>query len=119
MSSVRYFFLWQPITVVFAVAVPKKRLLQNQAYRISIEEADETIFWLEILRDSNIYTGNEIGWLIDESDQILAILNKTRYTAKKNYRPEKPKRFNSLVKTTYTLNYKPDQTTLYYRNKIN
>ena len=51
---------------------------------ISIEEADETIFWLEILRDSKTYTGNEITPLIEESDQILAILNKTRYTAQKN-----------------------------------
>jgi len=47
---------------------------------IVIEEADETLFWLELVRDSNIYHGKEIDFLIRETDEILAIISKTRYS---------------------------------------
>lgn len=46
---------------------------------IVVEEADESIFWLEILSDSKI-VGNEVKNLIKEGSEILAIAAKSRKT---------------------------------------
>lgn len=47
---------------------------------ITIEEADETQFWLEILVDSGIIT-KDINELMKEAGEIVAILTKARKTA--------------------------------------
>ena len=47
---------------------------------ITIEEADETQFWLEILIESRIVT-KDIEDLIKEAGEIVAILTKARKTA--------------------------------------
>jgi four helix bundle protein len=54
------------------------------------EEADETHFWLELLRDSSERLGtrltpditNELGRLIDEAEQILRIIVASKKTAR-------------------------------------
>jgi four helix bundle protein len=47
---------------------------------IVVEEADETIFWLELLSESKIYeTEKEI---IQEANEILAIMSASRKTMK-------------------------------------
>lgn len=47
---------------------------------ITIEEADETQFWLEILIESGIVT-KDIKDLMKEAGEIVAILTKARKTA--------------------------------------
>lgn len=47
---------------------------------ITIEEADETQFWLEILVESGIVT-EDIKDLMKEAGEIVAILTKARKTA--------------------------------------
>src|ERR1041385_6895317 len=37
------------------------------------EEADETIYWLELLSDSKLVPAARMGWLLRETDEILAM----------------------------------------------
>jgi len=55
-------------------------------YKIEIvlEEADESHYWLEIVRDSNLKTGPEIDKLIREASELTAIFAATDKSAKKN-----------------------------------
>ncbi len=49
---------------------------------IVAEEADETLFWLELLRDSGIVKKDRLETLLDEADQLTAIFTASRNTAK-------------------------------------
>lgn len=46
------------------------------------EEADETLYWLELLRDSGIVNAQRLEFLIEEADQLTAIFTASRNTAK-------------------------------------
>lgn len=49
---------------------------------IVVEEADETVFWLEVLKESKVYeVGEEI---MKEANEILAIVSASRKTKKDN-----------------------------------
>jgi four helix bundle protein len=37
------------------------------------EEADETIYWLELLSDSKLVPASRLDWLLKETDEILAM----------------------------------------------
>jgi four helix bundle protein len=45
---------------------------------ITIEEADESLFWLEILVESNIFPENRLAELMKESEEIVKVLSKAR-----------------------------------------
>lgn len=45
---------------------------------ITIEEADESLFWLEILVESNIVSENKLSELIKEVKEIIKVLSKAR-----------------------------------------
>jgi four helix bundle protein len=49
---------------------------------IVIEEADETVFWLELLVDSGIVPAAKLEPMMDEANQLLAIFAASRRTAK-------------------------------------
>ncbi len=49
---------------------------------IVVEEADETEFWLEIIRESEIDTSKKSLELLKESGEILKIVSKSRKTLK-------------------------------------
>jgi len=49
---------------------------------VVIEEADETVFWLEMLRDSGIVKPTKLNSMLDEANQLLAIFTASRRTAK-------------------------------------
>ena len=49
---------------------------------IVVEEADETLFWLEILRDAKIVEEFRLSELINESTEILKIVNTVRHKKK-------------------------------------
>ena len=40
---------------------------------ICSQEADETMLWLELLRDDCAILSDRIDWLLDESNQLIAI----------------------------------------------
>ena len=50
---------------------------------IVIEEADESAFWLELLVDSGLVSRSRLGDLQSEANQLVAIFNASRTTAKK------------------------------------
>ena len=47
-----------------------------------MEEADETLFWLELIIDSEIYNVDLTVPLIKECTEILKIVSKSRKTLK-------------------------------------
>lgn len=55
-------------------------------YKIEIvlEESDESMYWLEVIRDSNLKTGDDIERLIKEANALTAIFAATDKTAKIN-----------------------------------
>lgn len=46
-----------------------------------VEEADETVFWLELLADTGIVGESRLGGLLDEARQLVAIFVAPRRTA--------------------------------------
>ena len=51
---------------------------------IVVEEADESVFWLEILIESEINSGQQSKTLLKEMNEILAIVSKSKKTFKLN-----------------------------------
>ena len=49
---------------------------------IVVEEADETLFWLEMLSDSGFVRPAELHNLTEEATQLLAIFTASRNTAR-------------------------------------
>lgn len=49
---------------------------------VVIEEADETVFWLELLADSGIVVPAKLEHIQDEANQLLAIFAASRKTAR-------------------------------------
>ncbi|MBI3355358.1 MAG: four helix bundle protein [Nitrospirae bacterium] len=47
-----------------------------------VEETDETMFWLELLTESGIASGNRTAELLQEANELLAIFSASRRTAK-------------------------------------
>ena len=50
----------------------------------AIEEVDESLGWLEALRDARLATGPELAALIKEADELTRIFVKSRKTAEMN-----------------------------------
>ena|SRR5947209_14104161 len=48
------------------------------------EEADESIYWIELLVESNLVEKNRITNLLDEANQIVAIIVSSIKTARRN-----------------------------------
>ncbi|WP_266204593.1 four helix bundle protein [Pontibacter kalidii] len=51
---------------------------------IVIEEADETLFWLELLSESGTTTEAKVAELKRETTEILSVMAKARKSASKN-----------------------------------
>lgn len=49
---------------------------------IVVEEADETMYWLELIRDAELVKPELLAELIDEAEQILKIMAASRKTAR-------------------------------------
>jgi four helix bundle protein len=49
---------------------------------IVLEEADESMYWLEVMRDAKLKVGDEIERLIKEANELTAIFAATDKTAK-------------------------------------
>ena len=48
------------------------------------EEADETLFWLEVINEMKVFNYDKLEELMKENDEILAIVVASIRTAKKN-----------------------------------
>ena len=48
------------------------------------EEADETLFWLEVINEMKVFNYDKFEELMKENDEILAIVVASIKTAKKN-----------------------------------
>jgi four helix bundle protein len=53
---------------------------------IAVEEADETMFWLEIIIEADVYHADRIDQLLKESKEILYILSSSLKTARENHK---------------------------------
>ena len=51
---------------------------------IVVEEADEAVFWLELLVESGIAPASGVTVLIKEANELLAIFGASQLTAKQN-----------------------------------
>lgn len=51
---------------------------------VVVEEADETIFWLELMAETGIGGGKEIDALLTEANELLAIFAASQRTARRN-----------------------------------
>jgi four helix bundle protein len=51
---------------------------------IAVEEADESIFWMEVLVESGIVSEEVLAPLIKEGNEILAVLSKARKSVCEN-----------------------------------
>ena len=49
---------------------------------IVLEEADETVFWLELLQESEIVSGRKLGPLVQEARELTSIFVTSICTAK-------------------------------------
>ncbi len=52
--------------------------------QVVLEEADESHYWLEIIRDAGLINGEETDRLIREANELTAIFSATDKTAKAN-----------------------------------
>jgi four helix bundle protein len=52
---------------------------------IAVEEADESHYWLEILHGSGLLPEKEIAPLMQEGNELIAILTATIKTARNNF----------------------------------
>jgi four helix bundle protein len=53
---------------------------------IAIEEADESLYWLEVMVDAGLMSQKRLASLIKEGNEIVAILTATSRTTKRNLR---------------------------------
>jgi four helix bundle protein len=51
------------------------------------EEADETLFWLEIISEMRILVTSQLGTLLQENNEIIAIIVASIKTARTNRKP--------------------------------
>ena len=50
------------------------------------EEADESLYWLELLAESGVTTGKSLLSLLKEADELVAIFTASRKTARESNR---------------------------------
>ena len=55
---------------------------------IVVEEADESVFWMEVLIEAEIVNQSEINYLIKEGNEILKVVSASRKTVSANKRTE-------------------------------
>ena len=49
-----------------------------------VEEADESIYWLELIQAAGVTSGAELEWLLGESNELSRIFNQSQLTARTN-----------------------------------
>jgi four helix bundle protein len=54
---------------------------------IVVEEADESVYWLKLIRAANVCADPALGRLLQEASELWAIFNQSQLTAKSNRVP--------------------------------
>ena len=59
-----------------------------------VEEADESVYWLELIAAAKVMSDPALPALIDEANELSAIFNQSQFTARMNQRSRtaQPKR---------------------------
>lgn len=52
---------------------------------VVVDEADESVHWLTVLKETGLATGRELDWLLDEGEQLRAIFWASLSTARRNH----------------------------------
>jgi four helix bundle protein len=65
---------------------------------IVVEEADEAVYWLELIEAAEIIRSPELDELLDESVQLSRIFNQSQLTAKQNAKARRKQRRESKVR---------------------
>ena len=52
---------------------------------IVVEEADETVFWLEMLTEAGLVRAELLGDIISEANQLVAIFSASQLTVKRGF----------------------------------
>ena len=52
---------------------------------VAVEEADETVFWLELIERTHLTTATDLRGLQVEARELLAILARSHRTARENF----------------------------------
>ena len=60
-----------------------------------LEEADESLYWLEVTKDAALIKPDLLDSLIKEGNELVSIFNAADITAKKNRDAQNPKITNS------------------------
>ena len=60
-----------------------------------VEEADETVYWLEMIREAGISYDPDLKPLLGEAGELSAIFNQSQLTAKTNARSQSGRPSNS------------------------
>ena len=67
---------------------------------IVVEECDETIFWLELLVDLEIFSAPRVQPLLNEANELLAIFAASQLTAKHHAKPAIVNRQSAIVNSS-------------------
>ncbi|WP_207512178.1 four helix bundle protein [Longitalea luteola] len=66
---------------------------------IVLEEADESLYWMQASKAANLVEGEDLEALIKESNELVSIFTKTDITSKRNrdaaYTKNRPQNHNS------------------------
>jgi len=77
---------------VFEAKSSSSKLEFKKFFEIALKSANETNYWLNILKDLNLTDLNKINLLIQEVNEIGNILGRSVITLKKNINSEKLKK---------------------------
>jgi hypothetical protein len=64
--------------------VPRPSRADSFRIAFVVEEADESVYWLEVIEAAGITVGTELRWLLGESNELSRIFNQSQLTAKLN-----------------------------------
>ena len=67
-----------------AVGRARSRAEFNSKIGIVVEEADESVFWLEMLAETDIVSREKVESLLQEGNELLAIFAASQRTARAN-----------------------------------
>jgi len=66
---------------------------------IVVEESDESLFWFELIKETDLDSGETLNHLLQESKELLYIFSASRKTANENLKriPNPPEITNSQI----------------------
>jgi four helix bundle protein len=64
---------------------------------VAVEEADETVFWLELLSEAGLVRPELLSDIISEANQLVAIFSASQLTLKRGFQSSIVNRTSSMV----------------------